>query len=251
VGGQHTHTAIATGTCVTLGFALAITLGVVPRDGGGNSGRDSAAPIASIVKIGASALQTPERVAAPRPTTTRHHVVHKATHVKTSAATSTASLVPAIQSATSHVVTAENVSASQAASTVAKPANKPATKQPAKKHHKKKTHPKTPPKKTPPKKTVPTKAARTKPSSSALSSAVSGLKQYVHTIFSITSSEVAEFGDDVCTAFDQNKTYSQIKSEITAKVKQLPFTTVTAGAADYVVRTAVKLFCPGYTSRTN
>jgi hypothetical protein len=148
------------------------------------------------------------------------------------------------------VVTAEN--AGQAASTTSKPAtNKPATKQPAKKHHKKKTHPKTSPKKTAPAKSAPTKAARIKPSAAALSSAVSGLKQYVHTIFSITSSEVAEFGDDVCSAFDQHKTYSQIKSQITAKVKQLPFTTVTAGAADYVVRTAVKLFCPGYTSRTN
>jgi hypothetical protein len=143
-------------------------------------------------------------------------------------------------------VTATNVSASQTASMASEPASKPATKQPAKKHHKKKTHPKTPPKKP-----VPTKAARTKPSAAALSSAVSGLKHYVHTIFSITSSEVAEFGDDVCSAFDQNKTYPQIKAEITAKVKQLPFTTVTAGAADYVVRTAVKLFCPGYTSRTN
>jgi hypothetical protein len=233
--------------------ALAVTLGAVPRD----IDNAHAASVASIVKIGAAALQTPQRV-APRPASV-HHVVHKAAHIRTSAAGTPTSIVSAVQSSTSHVVTGEPASADVAASTANKPAtNKPATKKPVtkkpatkkpatKKHHKKTSHPK----KTVPVKVTPTKAARVKPSASALSGAISGLKQYVHTVFSITSSEVAQFGDEVCSAFDKNESYSAIKSQITAKVKQLPFTTVTAGAADYVVRTAVKLFCPGYTSRTN
>jgi predicted RecA/RadA family phage recombinase len=243
VGGQHTRTAIATGTCVTLGLALAVTLGAVPRAAGDNS-HATAASLSSLIKVGAAALQSPERV-APRPSVAQHRAAPARAHVKTSAATSPASIAPAVQSASSHLVTAENVSAN-AAATPSKPATTP-----AKKHHKKTHHKKTPPKKTAPVKTVAKKAVRTKPSASALASAVSGLKQYVHTIFSITSSEVAEFGNEVCSAFDKNESYSAIKSQITAKVKQLPFTTVTAGAADYVVRTAVKLYCPGYTSRTN
>jgi hypothetical protein len=244
VGAQHTRTAIATGTCVTLGLALAVTLGAVPRDAGDTS-HATAASLSNLIKVGAAALQTPERV-APRPAVAHHRAAHTTAHVRTSAATATAPIAPAIQSASSHAVTAENVSANAAAATPSKPATTP-----AKKHHKKADHKKTHPRKTAPVKTVPKKATRTKPSASALASAVSGLKQYVHTIFSITSSEVAEFGNDVCSAFDQNESYPSVKSQITAKVKQLPFTTVTAGAADYVVRTAVKLYCPGYTSRTN
>ena len=69
-------------------------------------------------------------------------------------------------------------------------------------------------------------------------------------IVSINASEVAQFGDAVCSAFDSNTSYAHVKAEIMDKVKQIPFTTVAAGAADYVVKTAVKLYCPGYSSRT-
>jgi hypothetical protein len=62
---------------------------------------------------------------------------------------------------------------------------------------------------------------------------------------------VAQFGDAVCTAFDQNKSFSQVKAEILQQVKKVPFTTVTAGAADYVVKTAVSLYCPGYKSKVS
>ena len=117
------------------------------------------------------------------------------------------------------------------------------------KHHKKKAHHKKHKKAGSSSKATSKRAARTTPSASAVATAISGLKNYVHTPFSPNASQVAEFGDDVCSAFDAGKTYAAVKSEILAKVQQLPFTTVEAGAADYVVKTAVHLYCPGYASR--
>lgn len=100
-----------------------------------------------------------------------------------------------------------------------------------------------------PKPSKPAKATRTTPTTSQVQAALQGLKKFVHSILSPTSSEVAEFGDLVCGAFDDGKSDSTIKSEILTKVKSIPLTTILPGAADYVVNTAVKLFCPGYTSK--
>ncbi|HVW80157.1 MAG TPA: DUF732 domain-containing protein [Mycobacteriales bacterium] len=243
MGGQHTRTTIATGAFATLGVALAVTLGAVPRIADDSHAQVRAVQLASVIKVGADALHSHERV-APHGSVVPHST-HHTVHLKTA----TIEVAPAVQSATTHAVTAENVSARVASDAAANPTTKKPAAKPAKKHHAKKKHHKKAPKKTKP--AAPAKAARTVPSAAEVAGAVSGLKQYVHTVFSITSSEVAQFGNDVCSAFDKNESYSSIKSQITAKVKQLPFTTVSAGAADYVVRTAVKLYCPGYTSRTN
>jgi hypothetical protein len=177
-------------------------------------------------------------------TTPRHHqvgaaahVVHRTAHIRQAATVAPAVVAPAAQPASAPVMTA-HFAAAPASTT-------PTTKQPAhhkkhKKHHKKVHKP-----------AAPKLAPRTTPSAAAVSSAISGLKQYVHTILTPTASQVAQFGDEVCSAFDKNETFAQIKSAILAKVQQLPFTTVTSGAADYVVKTAVKLYCPGYTSRVS
>lgn len=71
----------------------------------------------------------------------------------------------------------------------------------------------------------------------------------MHSLFSPTPAQVADFGNQVCTAFDNHKTYWQIKATIQAKVKSIPFTTILPGAASYVVHTAVQLYCPGYKSK--
>jgi hypothetical protein len=92
-------------------------------------------------------------------------------------------------------------------------------------------------------------AARTTPSASAVKAAIQGLKSYVHSILSPTPAQVAQFGDMVCTAYDHGDTTAAIESTILKKVSSLPLTTILPGAADYVVRTAVKLYCPGYKSR--
>jgi hypothetical protein len=108
-------------------------------------------------------------------------------------------------------------------------------------HHPKKHHK--------PHKPKPKKVARTTPSSAEVQSAIQGLKKYVHSFFSPSKSQVAELGNDVCTAFDKGQTVKQIEATMLAKVKKLPLTTVLPGAANYVVTTAVKLYCPGYKSK--
>jgi hypothetical protein len=98
-------------------------------------------------------------------------------------------------------------------------------------------------------KAKPEKAARTTPTAAEVQSAIKGLKNYVHSIFSPSASQVAELGNDVCTAFDQGQSAAHIEATMLQKVQSLPLTTVLPGAAQYVVRTEVKLYCPGYKSR--
>lgn len=95
------------------------------------------------------------------------------------------------------------------------------------------------------------KAKRTTPTSAEVTAAIQGLKKYVHSFLSPSASQVAELGNDVCTAFDKGKTAKSIEATMLAKVKSLPLTVVLPGAAQYVVRTEVKLYCPGYKSKVN
>lgn len=223
---QHLRTSIASAICLTLGMALAVALGAVPRVVGTTAG-------------------AAHHVVSPTA------VVHKAAHIRQSALITPAVVAPEVKSGTPKTVPADNISApaTTVPVTTAPATTVPVAKQPVahlkapvhhkKKHHKKKHHKPAPPK----------KAARVTPSASAVADAVHGLGQYVHTILTPTAAQVAQFGDQVCTAFDQNQTLAQIESVILAKVKQLPFTTVSSGAADYVVKTAVHLYCPGYASK--
>jgi hypothetical protein len=197
--------------------------------------------MAKVVRVGSDALHS-----APAARHT-HHAASAPAHrarIRHEASPASVAVLPAVQTSDSQSATTEDVAASHPATTTT--VKQPATKQPpAKKHHKKKHHKKAPPKKP----AAPKHAARTTPSAAAVASAVSGLKKYVHTILTPTATQVAEFGNDVCTAFDQNKTLSQVEATILQKVKSLPFTTVESGAASYVVKTAVHLYCPGYTSK--
>lgn len=61
--------------------------------------------------------------------------------------------------------------------------------------------------------------------------------------------QVIQAGDQVCTAFDQGKTFAEVKAMGMAAVAHVPLIGVSAGAADYVVRTGVTLFCPDYQSK--
>jgi Protein of unknown function (DUF732) len=235
VNGQTTRTVIATGTCMTLGIALSAAVGLVPHvsanEGGGVHGMGADVPFQVLLD---AAAQHPAHAAASvsRPAT------HTA-HLRRASSTSSVKVAPAVQSGTSQSGTAHNASS-------AVTSTQPATTAKKKTHHKKATHKKTGHK---PATTTPTLAARTTPSDAAVSSAITGLKQYIHTPFSINSSEVGSFGNDVCSAFDANNTLSQVEAQILAELQKLPDTTVESGAADFVVDTAVKLYCPGYNSR--
>jgi hypothetical protein len=91
--------------------------------------------------------------------------------------------------------------------------------------------------------------ARRVPSAAEVSSAIATLPQYVSTILTPTAAQVAQLGDQVCTAFDQGQTFAQVKATGLSMVTKLPLTTVKPGGADWVVKTVVTMYCPGHLSK--
>lgn len=96
---------------------------------------------------------------------------------------------------------------------------------------------------------VPAPAARRVPSSAEVEQALEGLKPYVQSVFSPGPAQVAEAGDKVCTALDEGQSVEEVKAAGLEMVEKVPFTTVKPGADDYVVRTAIALYCPDHASR--
>lgn len=97
--------------------------------------------------------------------------------------------------------------------------------------------------------TVPALAPRTVPSAAQVQSAIAGISSMVQLpfFFSITPANVAQVGDQVCTAFDQGQSFAQVKSTGLSMVSA--YVTVSPAAADYAVRTAVSMYCPAYASK--
>ena len=97
--------------------------------------------------------------------------------------------------------------------------------------------------------TVPALAARTVPSAAQVQSAIQGITGLVQLplFFQITPANVADVGNRVCTAFDQGQTFAQVKSTGLSMVSA--YVPVSDAAADYAVRKAVQLYCPGYASK--
>ncbi|HWB66630.1 MAG TPA: hypothetical protein VG708_07375 [Mycobacteriales bacterium] len=242
----HLHTAIAAGACLTLGVSAAAALGVVPHgDGTTTLGARPVAVAGAVAHHPAGHVAT-RGAAVPLRRAGALHTVRPA------AATSSAGHTVVHQHAAG-AVTATSTTAGPSGNDSGRQ-NSPAASstrpapQPARHHHHHKRHHHHHHHHAAAKHSHQIKRPqpRTHPSSAAVAQAVAGLKNYVHTIFKPTAAQVAEFGDMVCTALDQHSTVAKIKATILQKVKQLPFTTVLPGAADYVVRTAVKLYCGGY-----
>ncbi len=97
--------------------------------------------------------------------------------------------------------------------------------------------------------TVPALAARTVPSAAQVQSAIQGITSLVQLplFVQITPANVADVGNRVCTAFDQGQSFSQVKATGLSMVSA--YVPVSDAAADYAVRTAVSLYCPGYASK--
>jgi hypothetical protein len=87
---------------------------------------------------------------------------------------------------------------------------------------------------------------RAQPSIAAIEAAIQGLKPYLHTVITPSVAQVDEMGNEVCSAFDQGNTYSQVVAAVTQSLLALPWTEVLPGAGEYVVDTAVSLYCPGH-----
>ena len=94
-----------------------------------------------------------------------------------------------------------------------------------------------------------TVAPRVDPSSDQVASAIAAVKSRVSISFLPTEQYVRAFGDAACTAFDQGKTKPQVQALVLQAASQIPSGSISAADADFAVRTAVNLFCPGYADR--
>jgi hypothetical protein len=247
VSSQHPRTAIATGASLTLGVAMAVAVGAIPQISGPVH-PDPVEPHGVVQPEVARLLLNPASVTAADAAPARRVMSVTHTHVATASTTLTRSL----QHARVHSrdpIASVTVEPAEDAPKAAKTANLKHATPHHKKHHKKRHHHHHHKKAHKPTKFVP--APRTTPSAAAVAKAIAGLRNFVRTPFTPTSSQVAQFGDAVCSAFDKRQTFSQVKAAILQQVKKLPFTTVMTGAADYVVKTAVSLYCPGYKSKVS
>jgi hypothetical protein len=200
---------------VNLALALAVGAGAIPRPGVDGNATTVAASSRIDPVGGATARQPGDAVAAQAapatvpPTTAPPTTVTKATTPTTRAPVATTRTTKAAAPAT---VTTD---APAAAAPAAAPAG-------------------------------PVKVPRRVPSPAEVQQAIATLPQYVSTILTPSPAQVAQLGDQVCTAFDQGQTLAQVEATGLQMVTQVPLTTVKPGGADWVVRTAVTLYCPGH-----
>jgi hypothetical protein len=206
---------------VNLALALAVGAGAIPRPGAGGNGTTIAAS-AKIDELASPAARQPGDVPPPA-------VAAAAPTTEATVAPTTAPPTTAVKTTTPTTkATVRTTPTTKApATTVAPAAAAPAAATPA----------------------APAKVARRVPSAAEVNQAIAAMPQYVSTIFTPTPAQVAQLGDQVCTAFDQGQTFAQVKATGLSMVTQLPLTTVKPGGADQIVKTIVALYCPGYASK--
>ena len=97
---------------------------------------------------------------------------------------------------------------------------------------------------------APAKVARRTPTSAEVQAAIAELKQRVGGLLllvSPTPAQIDQVGDQVCTAFDNGQTFAQVKA---TGLSMIPASvTVSPATADWAVRQAVTLYCPGHASK--
>ena len=97
---------------------------------------------------------------------------------------------------------------------------------------------------------APVKVARRTPSAAEVQAAINELKRQVGgmlLLVSPTPAQLAQAGDQVCTAFDDDQTFAQVKA---TGLSMIPASiTVSPATADWAVRQAVTLYCPGHASK--
>jgi hypothetical protein len=199
------------GTTLVLG--LAVSAGTVPRPG--DNGRISAAAVSTAEELAASTARQPGDIvetAEAAPTT-----VEPTTTLAPTTVPKPKTTIPP-RAAKAPTAAAKSAPSSTAAAAPAAPA-------------------------------APVTVPRRVPSTAEVSQAIATLPQYVSTIFTPTPAQVAQIGNEVCTAFDQGQTFAQVKTTGLQMVTQVPLTTIKPGGADWVVKTVVALYCPGHASK--
>jgi hypothetical protein len=92
-------------------------------------------------------------------------------------------------------------------------------------------------------------AARRQPTSAEIAQVIAGVKTALPFV-TLTAAQISQAGNQVCSAFDQGKTFAQVTTQVLATLGGAALgglipASVPAGA----VRTLVTLFCPGYASK--
>ena len=210
---------------VTLVLGLGASVGAVPRTGEGDV--RTASVVEVIEKQGDSAVAQPGNVPAkpveqPQPTTT---VAPAPAPTRAPVTTAPKAAKPATTPTTKAPSAPRTASAPAPAPTAAAPAP---TVAPA----------------------APVKVARRTPSPAEVQSAIGQLKQLVGGLLmfvSPTPEQIAQAGDQICTAFDNGQTFAQVKA---AGLSMIPASiTVSPATVDWAVRQAVTLYCPGHLAK--
>jgi hypothetical protein len=93
------------------------------------------------------------------------------------------------------------------------------------------------------------KVARRVPTPAEIQGVIGELKRRVPLLnfVSVPSTKIDEIGNQVCTAFDNNQSFAQVKS---TGLSMLPAgVSVPVGTDDWAVRQAVTLYCPGHANK--
>ncbi len=92
-------------------------------------------------------------------------------------------------------------------------------------------------------------AARRQPTSAEIAQVIASVKTALPFV-TLTAAQIGQAGNQVCSAFDQGKTFAQVTTQVVATLGGAALgglipASVPAGA----VRTLVTMFCPGYASK--
>ncbi len=97
---------------------------------------------------------------------------------------------------------------------------------------------------------APVKVARRTPTAAEVQGVISELKRQIGGLLMLVSptpAQIDQAGDQICTAFDNGQTFSQVKA---TGLSMIPSSiTVPPATADWAVRQAVTLYCPGHAAK--
>ena len=96
---------------------------------------------------------------------------------------------------------------------------------------------------------VPAKVARRVPTAAEVQGVVARLKRDIPILglVAVAPAQIDQAGDQVCTAFDNGQSFAQVKA---TGLSMIPASITVPGAtADWAVRQAVALYCPGHANK--
>jgi hypothetical protein len=209
---------------VNLALALAVSAGAMPHPG--DSGPVRTATVSQIQEVAAPEVRQPGDVRAqPASQAAVAAAPGTASTVPTTAVTPKPTVAPATTAAPTTKAPVVKVAPAAA---IAPVVNAPVVTAPP----------------------VPVKVARRTPTAAEVETSISELKRQVGGLLllvSPTPAQLAQAGDQVCTAFDNGQNFTQVKA---TGLTLIPASiTVSPATVDWAVRRGVALYCPGHAAK--